>query len=168
MTSSTIAIMMLADRPELAAGWAELHWREWGEEPGREALTWWVEDASRAVRRRSVPVAFIALGDGDEVLGGVGVHEYDPEERRDRSPWIVGTIVRADRRSQGIGQALLERLEAWAVAVGIAQLWVSTETEGRAVAFYQRCGYQRIEDMLSQSGVLVTVLTKRLSSDRNS
>jgi GNAT superfamily N-acetyltransferase len=167
MNHSTIAITMLADRPELAVGWAELHWREWGGEPGREELSWWIEDASRAVERTSVPVAFIATGDGDEVLGGVGLHQFDLEERRDRSPWIVGMIVRADLRSEGIGQALAARLEAWAIDVGIERLWVSTETAGRAVAFYQRCAYDVVEELTPARGEPVTVLTKRLLPEPN-
>jgi N-acetylglutamate synthase-like GNAT family acetyltransferase len=72
-------------------------------------------------------------------------------------------IVRADLRSAGIGQALMVRLETWAVEVGIEQLWVATETAGRAVAFYQRCGYERVEEIAAQRGEFVTVLTRRLS-----
>ena len=71
-------------------------------------------------------------------------------------------IVHPDRRGEGVGQALIARLEAWAMAAGITQLWVATETAGRAVAFYQRCGYQRVEDLLAQWGEWVTVLTKPL------
>src|SRR5579884_1860803 len=94
MTSPIAEIMLLADRPELAVGWAGLHLREWGGERGREALAWWVADAERAtVERARSPVAFVAVGRGGEVLGGVGLHEFDLEERRDRSPWVVGTIV---------------------------------------------------------------------------
>ena len=40
MMTPIATITMLADRPELAAGWAELHWQEWGKAPGREALSW--------------------------------------------------------------------------------------------------------------------------------
>lgn len=162
MTASNIAITLLADRPDLASGWAELHWREWGGEPGREELSWWIEDASRAVERTRVPVAFIAVGEDDAVLGGVGLHPFDLEERRDRSPWIVGMIVRADRRGEGIGQGLVARLEAWASAVRIERLWVGTE---RAVSFYQRCGYDRVEEFAPARSEPVTVLTKRLLSE---
>jgi|GEM_PF-6856310 len=86
MTSPLSTIVLLADRPNLARKWAVLHWREWGDEPGREQLSWWVDDASRAIQSMRVPVAFIALGHQDEVLGGVGLHEFDLEERRDRTP----------------------------------------------------------------------------------
>lgn len=163
MTSSISAITLLADRPDLAAKWAELHWREWGNEAGREELSWWVDDASQAVRRTNVPVALIALGHDDEVLGGVGLHQFDLEERRDRSPWVVGMIVRADRRGEGIGQALMAHLEAWAVNAAIEQVWVCTETDGGAVPFYLQCGYERIEDLATHRGDIVTILTKKLS-----
>lgn len=163
MSSSISTITLLTDRPDLAARWAELHWREWGDEPGREELSWWVEDATRATGRTTVPVAFLALGAHNEVLGGVGIHEFDLEERRDRSPWIVGTIVRADRRGEGIGQALMARLEAWALAAGIERLWVATE---RAAAFYRRCGFQHVETLPAQRGEMGTILTKHLAVDR--
>jgi GNAT superfamily N-acetyltransferase len=166
VTASIAAITLLADRPELAAGWAELHWREWSSEPGRTQLSWWVEDAAQAVQRTRVPLAFIAQGDGGEVLGGVGLHQFDLAERHDRSPWIVGMIVRADRRCEGIGQALLAHLESWAVTCGIAQVWVATETEGRAVAFYERCGYRRVEELQAERGERVTILTNRLAPTR--
>jgi GNAT superfamily N-acetyltransferase len=164
MPSSVATITLLADRPDLAARWAELHWREWGAAPGREALSWWVDDAAKAIGRRNVPIAFLALGAHDEVLGGVGLHQFDLEERRDRSPWIVGAIVRADRRGAGIGQALIAQLEAWAITVALEQIWVCTETAGSAVAFYQRCGYVSVEELPARRGDIVTILTKRLSA----
>lgn len=161
MTVSISTITLLADRPDLAAKWAELHWREWGDEPGREQLSWWVEEASKSVQRTRAPAAFIALGADDEVLGGVGLAQFDLEERRDRSPWIVGTIVHPDRRGQGIGHALMVRLEAWAAGTGIDQVWVATG--GQAVIFYQQCGWERVEELLTQRGEMATILTKQLS-----
>ncbi|MEO7000343.1 MAG: GNAT family N-acetyltransferase [Ktedonobacterales bacterium] len=169
MTAPIATITLLADRPDLAAGWAELHWREWGiggNQPGREELSWGVNDAAQAMQRTTVPVAFLGLGPDDAVLGGVGLHQFDLAERRDRSPWIVGVAVRSDRRGEGIGQALLAALEAWAVSVGIKRLWAATETAGRAVAFYQKCGYERVEEFPAQRGGIVTVLTRRLSPVR--
>jgi GNAT superfamily N-acetyltransferase len=161
MTASIPTIILLADRPDLAAKWAELHWREWGDEPGREQMAWWVEQASKAVQRTRVPGAVIALGPEDEMLGGVGVAQFDLEERLDRSPWVVGTIVHPDRRGEGIGHALLARLEAWVAGMGIDRLWVATG--GRAVSFYQQCGWERAEKLLTQRGEMATILTKQLS-----
>jgi GNAT superfamily N-acetyltransferase len=71
-------------------------------------------------------------------------------------------IVRPDRRGEGIGQALIASLETWAAARGIERVWVATETASRAFAFYQRCGYTRLEDLPAQRGEMVTILTKTL------
>jgi GNAT superfamily N-acetyltransferase len=164
VTTFVSEITLLADHPELAAKWAELQWQEWGDEPGREELSWWINHATQATERERVPVAFAALGERDEVLGGVGLNQYDLEERRDRSPWIVGTIVRPDRRSAGIGRAMMARLASWAAKAGIEQVWVATG--GRAVVFYQQCGYEIVETVPTRDGGAATVLTTRLSSSR--
>lgn len=161
MTASSFTTLLLADRPDLAGKLAELHWREWGDEPGREQLSWWVANAAQAVRRTRVPLAVIALGPDDEVLGGIGLHQFDLEARQDRSPWVVGTIVRPDRRGQGIGHALMASLEAWAAGIGIDQVWVATG--GLAVAFYQQCGWEPVEQLLTPWGEMSTILTKHLS-----
>ncbi len=160
MTTPTVEVVLLADRPDLAAKWAELHWREWGDEPGREEFSWWVNSAERHVQRARVPVAFVAVNNHDEVLGGVGLQQYDLIERRDRSPWVVGTIVRPDRRSSRVGQAFMDRLSAWATEAGIEQLWVATG--GRAIRFYQRCGFEVVETVPTQDGGEATILTKKL------
>jgi GNAT superfamily N-acetyltransferase len=162
MTASSFTILLLADRPELASKWAELHWREWGDEPGREQLSWWVDVDSQAVQRTRAPLAVIAVGPDDEVLGGVGLAEFDLEARQDRSPWVVGTIVRPHRRNQGIGHALMASLEAWAASIGIDHAWVATGDP--AVAFYQQCGWEPVEQLMTPWGELSTILTKHLSS----
>jgi GNAT superfamily N-acetyltransferase len=158
--ASNFTIHLLADRPDLAGKWAELHWREWGDEPGREELSWWVAAAAQAMQRTQVPLAVIAVGPDDEVLGGIGLHQFDPPELQDRSPWVVGTIVRPDRRGQGIGHALMSRLEAWASGIGIDQVWVATGDP--AVRFYQQCGWEPVEQLLTQWGEMSTILTKHL------
>jgi GNAT superfamily N-acetyltransferase len=126
MTTSSFTLLPLAERPDLAGKWAELHWHEWGDEPGREQVSWWVADAVHAVQRTRVPLAVLALGPDDQVLGGVGLHEFDVEARQDRSPWVVGTIVRPGRRGQGIGHTLMASLEAWAASIDFVQIWVAT------------------------------------------
>lgn len=164
MATAGYNVILLPDRPDLATQWATLHWREWGTEPGREELSWWVNDAFRALGRTAVPVAFLALGPGDEVLGGVGLHQFDRAELRDSSPWVVGMVVRADRRGTGIGRALLDSLDAWAASAGITQVWVVTGPP--AVGFYRRCGYQPIKEV-DLGGGPETVLTRR-TDDRRS
>ena len=62
----------------------------------------------------------------DDALGAVGLGEFDLEERRNRSPWVLGMIVRFDQRGAGSGRLLLGRLERWAHQQGYQRVWVAT------------------------------------------
>lgn len=156
---SAVSVHLLADRPALVATVGALRWREWGRPPEPEDPSWWEAITQQEAGRDLLPVTFVAVDDHDEAVGAVGLGEYDLEERQDVSPWIMGMIVRADRRGEGIGRALMAPLEAWAAAHGIAQAWVATQ---RAEGFYRRCGWRPVEVMRRHTGELMTVLTKRL------
>ncbi|MDT0342777.1 GNAT family N-acetyltransferase [Streptomyces litchfieldiae] len=151
-------IELLADRPDLIPGLAALRWDEWGPEPARPRLDDWVAVTAAEAGRAALPVTWVASDDAGTVLGGMGLAPFDPPERRDVSPWIVGAVVRRGRRGEGIGRALFAELERWARAAGHRRLWVATG--GPAVAFYQRCG------METESARGATVLTKVLVAER--
>ncbi len=50
-----LSVYSPADRPQLIRAVAEMRWREWEDEPGREELSWWVEAGRR-------PSAFLTRG----------------------------------------------------------------------------------------------------------
>jgi GNAT superfamily N-acetyltransferase len=52
--------------------------------------------------------------DQSGALGAVDLGQFDFEERGDRSPRVLGMIVRRYRRGAGIGRLLLTHLERWA------------------------------------------------------
>jgi GNAT superfamily N-acetyltransferase len=107
-----------------------------------------------------LPVTWVASDDSG-ALGAVGLGQFDIEERRDRSPWVLGMIVRRDRRGTGLGRLLLENIERWAGDQGHQQLWVAT---GRpAVNFYQRCGWQ-LQEIVHRDVEPATVLTRLLDT----
>jgi GNAT superfamily N-acetyltransferase len=59
---------------------------------------------------------------------------------------IGGLVIGEGHRSRGVGQALLERAEAWARERGVSVLQVrSRVTRERAHVFYERLGYERIK-----------------------
>lgn len=155
-----VRVELLADRPDLVVALATIRWEEWGDAPGREELDWWVQDLATEAGRREPPVGFVAVDREGEVVGGVTLARSDltEEQRRGRTPWIAGMIVRADRRSSGIGTLLMARLEEWAAAAGIREAWVVTG--GRAVDFYRRCGWAPVEEVVVDTGETATVLTK--------
>jgi N-acetylglutamate synthase-like GNAT family acetyltransferase len=106
-----------------------------------------------------MPITFVAVDVDGAALGAVGLAEFDLEERRDRSPWVIGTIVRADHRNEGVGRVLLAALEELAIRAGLTQLWVATE---RAASFYESCGFHIVERLARPKMLSTDILTKNL------
>jgi GNAT superfamily N-acetyltransferase len=157
---AAITVELLADHEHLIPTLGELCWREWGHSPEPVELEWWIATNAREAGRDQLPITWVAIDAAGEALGRVGLGEFDIEERRDRSPWVLGMIVRPDRRGTGIGQRLLAALERAARARGYAQAWVATG--GQAIDFYRKCGWMVSETIARSSGEAATVLTKRL------
>src|SRR5919109_2819717 len=97
-TNSVISIELLADHPHLVSTIGELRWREWGHPPEPDRLDWWVKVTSQEAGRDILPVTWVAIDDFGQAVGAVGLGEFDIEERRDRSPWVLGMIVAVERR----------------------------------------------------------------------
>ncbi len=154
-----VAVQLLADNENLIATIGDLRWREWGRTPEPDDLAWWVNITAREAGRDRMPITWVAVDERGEALGAVGLGEFDIEERRDRSPWVLGMIVRPDRRGMGIGSFLLTHLETWAGSHGYKQVWVANE--GPAIGFYRKCGWELSETVKHASDV-VSVLTKLL------
>lgn len=158
-----ITVSWLADNPEAIQVIADLRWREWGHEPEPEDPAWWLDTTIREAGRAELPVTWVAHDDDGDVLGAVGLDEFDLDERRDTSPWVTGMIVRADRRGEGIGRVLMAELERWATRQGVAGIWVGTDL---AAGFYERCGWVPLEAFTDATGQRITVLHKHLSQER--
>ena len=157
-SSGPVAIQLLADNEQLVAAIGDLRWREWGHAPEPEDLDWWVNVTAREAGRDRIPITWVAIDERGGALGAVGLGAFDLEERRDRSPWVLGMIVRPDRRGIGIGSLLLAHLEAWAGIHAYKQVWVASGSP--AIGFYRKCGWQLSETIERASGETVSVLTK--------
>jgi GNAT superfamily N-acetyltransferase len=155
-----VSVELLADHQHLVSAIGEIRWREWGHPPEPEHLDWWVDITARESGRDTLPVTWVAIDSLGRALGAVGLGAFDIEERHDRSPWVLGMIVALQGRGMGIGRQLLGTLEAWAHQRGYSRAWVATG--GRAVDFYQKCGWELAEIISRPSGEVVTVLTKPL------
>jgi GNAT superfamily N-acetyltransferase len=153
-------IDLLADRPDLIDEVGILRWQEWGRPPEPEDPQWWLDATNRETGRDGLPVTYVAVSDTGDLLGAIGLGEFDIAERRDRSPWVLGLVVRADRRGAGLGRRLLRRTEQHAADLGFQTIWVANE--GRAVGFYSACGYRYVEDVRLARGVITCVLTRSL------
>ena len=137
--TNSVAVELLADRSDLVEAVTDLRWREWGHAPEPTDRLWWRAATIRESGRSELPITWVA-SDSSGALGAVGLGQFDIEERHDRSPWLLGMIVRPDRRGSGLGRLLLSSLESWASEHGYEHLWAANE--GPVVVFYQRCGWQ--------------------------
>jgi GNAT superfamily N-acetyltransferase len=159
-SSGPVAVQLLADNEKLIVAIGDLRWREWGHAPEPEDLDWWVNVTAHEAGRDHVPITWVAIDEHGGALGAVGLSAFEIEEGRDRSPWVLGMIVRPDRRGMGIGSLLLAHLEAWAGSHRYKRVWVATG--GHAIDFYRKCGWELSETVERASGEAVSVLTKLL------
>jgi len=157
---SNETIDLLADRPDLIDEVGMMRWREWGRPPEPEDPQWWTDATRREAGREGLPVTYVAVSATGELLGAIGLGEFDIAERRDRTPWVLGTVVQPDRRGAGIGRRLLRRTEQHAAEVGFQTIWVANE--GRALGFYSACGYRYVEAVRLERGVTTYVMTRSL------
>lgn len=154
------SIHSLARHPELVVPIGDLRWKQWGHAPQPTDRQWWIEATRRESSWQGLPVTFVAVDLHRLAAGAVGLGEFDIEERRDRSPWLLGMIVRPDCRGAGVGRRLLEHLEAWASNHRYAQLWAANE--GPAVDFYRACGWDVVEIVPRLHLPPATVLARQL------
>ena len=154
------SVGLLADYPHLVAEVGHMRWREWGRPPEPTDLEFWVSVTGDEAGRISLPVSWVGVDGDGQAAGAVGLAEFDIDERRDRSPWVTGMIVRPDQRRQGIGRLLLATLTDWARGRGTLQVWVATGGEA-AVSFYNDCGWKAVETF-TRGSEETTVLTRHL------
>jgi GNAT superfamily N-acetyltransferase len=142
-------VELLADHSDLIPIVGEMRWHEWGqdadwgEDAERNELGWWVDVTASESGRDDLPVTFVAVDAHGAAVGAVGLGHFDPEERRDRSPWVLGMIVLPQLRRRRVGRLLLESLAGWAGSHGYQALWVATGDP--AVGFYQSCAWELAE-----------------------
>jgi GNAT superfamily N-acetyltransferase len=158
---SSETIDLLADRPHLIDEVGTMRWKEWGQPPEPTDPQWWIDATRSEAGRDGLPVTYVALNSDGELLGAIGLGAHDIAERQDRSPWILGLVVRTDRRGDGIGRRLLQQTEQHAAALGYPTIWVANE--GQAAGFYSACGYSFIEVVRpGESGAITYVFSRSL------
>ena len=161
-TPCDIRVESLADHPGLFQQVGLLRWKEWAY--GAQDPAPFIEITAReAGRSGQLPMTLVAIDVAGGAVGAVGLDRVDDElsaaERAGRTPWIVGMVVRAENRKQGVGRQLLESLQDVAASLGHPRTWVATGDE--AVGFYQRCGWAAVEHLrLESTGTPTTILTR--------
>lgn len=157
-------IEVLGNHPELIKPVARMVWREWGHPPEPVAFDWWLDVTRREAGTRELPITWVAIDDAGTLLGKVGIGEFELDELRDRSPWVLGMIVDPAHRHRGVGSRLLAALERWAAEHAYQEIWVATGEQ--AVDFYRRCGWELAKHVDKNDGGVALVLSRDLSTQR--
>jgi len=84
-------------------------------------------------------VRILVADDAGEIVGYLLGFDHFTFFANGRVSWVEEVTVRADRRGEGIGEALMGEFEAWAVVRGSRLVGLATR---RADAFYLALGYE--------------------------
>lgn len=108
------------------------------------------------------PKETFVLFDGDQPAGTAGLMRTDLETRPDLTPWLGGLFVEPAFRGRGHATALVQRVEAFALAASVPILWLYTLT---AEPLYLRLGWQRVG--VGQENGQAVVLMRRILSGKS-
>ena len=148
-----VRIESIADHLDLIETIARWHWDAWGHEDPAGSLASWTAGMHARTNRDRIPTTYVAL-DGDDLLGAASLIEHEMATHPEWSPWLGGVYVRHDRRRQGVGSALVRHAVRAAAAMGVARLYLSTES---ARGFYEKLGWHTIAEE-EYAGQPVTVM----------
>lgn len=137
----SVVVQLLADVPHLIEPIGRMRFAEWGNDDDVDEQ---ISITERESGREDLPVTWVAVDETGAALGAVALGTSDVPGRPELVPCVWGMVVRTDLRRRGIGRLLLQWLEHFAVGRGYAAVWVLTGPS--AVAYYERCGWRRMEE----------------------
>ena len=155
-----VAVVALAERPELIPAVAEALRREWTDWYGREDFTDTLFEFSRRARTDGVPMTLVAV-DGARLVGAASLVEASIATHAHLSDWIGGLWTAPDRRGEGVGAALVEACCGHALRLGVTTLHAATASAER---LFLRAGFERFDTaaLAAHPGEAIAVLRKRL------
>lgn len=144
----------LADHQDFIPTLAQWHHREWSYLRPGDSVEARIERIRHCCGRREIPAVVIAFANG-ELFGSAMLVAHDMDARMELSPWLAGVFVAPERRKQGIGAALVQRVIEDAEGLGVRRLYLYTPGTER---FYSRLGWAPVE-RTSYRGVEVVVMS---------
>jgi predicted N-acetyltransferase YhbS len=150
----------LADHPEFVPVLAAWHHAEWD----RYYDAWAIEQVAAELRshtgRCQVPTTVVAFEDGRPLGSASLVADDDLEGWEHLSPWLASVFVVPDRRGQGIGRRLVERVVVEATRLGFPAVYLWTPGQR---AYYERLDWECVETVRRPLAE-VTVMRRALGS----
>lgn len=132
----SMTIRPLADFPERVPILARWFHAEWHDFDGR-ALPAIESQLCENLNRDRIPITFLALS-GSELVGTVSLDLVDLPSFDHLSPWLASLYVLPEARRRGIGTALVQHAQRFALANAISPLYLWTSESTR---LYEKCGW---------------------------
>lgn len=121
----SLALVTIAERPDLAPTVAEWTWREWGRAQG-ETLDQRLATIAARTAHAGLEQCVVALIDR-EPAGTASLVAQDASSRPNLTPWLASVYVAPRFRSTGIAPVLVKAVEAAAWRSGFPRLWLFTD-----------------------------------------
>jgi GNAT superfamily N-acetyltransferase len=151
-----VQIEHIAAHPEFVETVAQWQFGEWGHlEPGDSLAARIAYLGRQAANPGRIPATFVALK-GDKSLGSASLVEDDMDTHPELTPWLASVYVRPGARGRGIASALERRVMDEAAGLGVARLYLYTES---ARGLYEKLGWQVIgEEYFEGSEVAIMAI----------
>jgi GNAT superfamily N-acetyltransferase len=146
----------LRERPEFATAVADRVWRAWWQGKGYP-LEYIEGRVAESLDGAEMPLAVVAHEDG-QFLGTASVIGSDLDERPEYTPWVAAVWVDPAHRGRGVGSALVRKAAQAAFESGIDPVYLCALPDKRA--FYERLGWQRLEENVGRNGLTVLTLSR--------
>ncbi|MDI5927757.1 GNAT family N-acetyltransferase [Rhizobium leguminosarum] len=144
-----LLITKLAHTPEAAKICATWLHDEWGYRRADSSLAISIEKFKARANIDELPIAFVAISDGQPV-GTVSL--VATEDAADTvGPWIGSVFVPSPKRGLGIARKLIEVAEKEAARLDFQNVWLSAAAPG----MYQKLGYTFTDETRNGEPVMV-------------
>lgn len=150
----------LADHTDVLLDLASLHCEFFGRFKPDMTPESRAEQLGARSGKTSIPLTVVAL-DQEKPIGSASIVEHDLDSRPDLSPWVASVVVRSDYQRQGVGTALMKRIEIEAVKLGIKKLFLFTPD---MEVFYTTLDWVTIGSEIFKGRFEVTLMEKEISA----
>jgi GNAT superfamily N-acetyltransferase len=131
----------LADHLEFLPALALRHHKEWGYLRPGDSADARAERLRKICGRGEIPSVFVAFS-GGTLFGSAMLVAHDMETRMELTPWLAGVFVAPERRRQGVGSALVQRVIDCAATLRVSRLYLYTPSAER---MYSKLGWSTVE-----------------------
>ncbi len=127
-------IVRLTDEPEMKSAAAEWFHEKWG-----IPVSAYLDSMDECLKSSSaVPQWYMALDDGNRLIGGMGVIDNDFHDRKELTPNVCAVYVEEQWRGQRLAGKILDHVYCDMKTNGIDTLYLVTDHVG----LYERYGWE--------------------------